>query len=86
MAPVSVRHHLDLLQGENLICVERVRRKGQVGRPQQILWLNERCRGAFSEQLCLLGRESGAPDQGRLYRRNRCKGHFIRLPAKSLAS
>ena len=36
MAPVSVRHHLDILQGDNLICVNRVERKGCVGRPQQI--------------------------------------------------
>jgi predicted ArsR family transcriptional regulator len=36
MAPVSVRHHLDILQGDNLICVERIERKGNVGRPQLI--------------------------------------------------
>lgn len=36
MAPVSVRHHLDILQGDNLICVGRVERKGYVGRPQQV--------------------------------------------------
>jgi predicted ArsR family transcriptional regulator len=39
MAPVSVRHHLDILQGDNLICVERLERKGNVGRPQQIYTL-----------------------------------------------
>lgn len=36
MAPVSVRHHLDILQGDNLICIDRVQRKGCVGRPQQV--------------------------------------------------
>ena len=36
MAPVSVRHHLDILQGDNLICIARVQRKGCVGRPQQV--------------------------------------------------
>ena len=36
MAPVSVRHHLDILQGDNLICVDRLERKGNVGRPQQV--------------------------------------------------
>jgi DeoR family transcriptional regulator, suf operon transcriptional repressor len=36
MAAVSVRHHLDILQGDNLISVDRVERKGCVGRPQQI--------------------------------------------------
>lgn len=39
MAPVSVRHHLDILQGDNLICVERLERKGHVGRPQQVYTL-----------------------------------------------
>lgn len=39
MAPVSVRHHLDILQGDNLICVERLERKGNVGRPQQVYTL-----------------------------------------------
>ncbi|MCE7990270.1 MAG: ArsR family transcriptional regulator [Caldilinea sp. CFX5] len=39
MAPVSVRHHLDILQGDNLICVERLERKGCVGRPQQVYTL-----------------------------------------------
>lgn len=41
MAPVSVRHHLDILQGDNLISVGRVERKGNVGRPQQIYVLTE---------------------------------------------
>lgn len=36
MAPVSVRHHLDVLQSENLIHCPRVRRHGTVGRPQQV--------------------------------------------------
>lgn len=35
MAPVSVRHHLDILQGDNLIRVGRLERNGTVGRPQQ---------------------------------------------------
>jgi predicted ArsR family transcriptional regulator len=36
MAPVSVRYHLDILQGDNLIAVSQVRREGSVGRPQQL--------------------------------------------------
>lgn len=39
MASVSVRHHLDVLQGENLIETPRVRRRGTVGRPQQVYTL-----------------------------------------------
>jgi len=34
-----VRHHLDILQGDNLICIGRLERKGNVGRPQQIYML-----------------------------------------------
>ena len=41
MAPVSVRHHLDILQGDNLICVDRLERKGNVGRPQQVYALTD---------------------------------------------
>jgi len=34
MAPVSVRHHLDILQGDGLIRVDGVRRRTGAGRPQ----------------------------------------------------
>jgi len=47
MAPVSVRHHLDILQGDNLICVERLERKGCVGRPQQVYTLTPEANGYF---------------------------------------
>ncbi len=39
MAPVSVRYHLDILQGDNLIEISKVRREGNVGRPKQIYTL-----------------------------------------------
>jgi len=41
MAPVSVRYHLDILQGENLIEVGKVQRQGSVGRPKQVYMLTE---------------------------------------------
>ncbi len=41
MAPVSVRHHLDILQGDALIRVDRLERTGSVGRPQQIYVLTD---------------------------------------------
>ena len=47
MAPVSVRHHLDILQGDNLISVDRLERKGNVGRPQQIYALTHCCQRTF---------------------------------------
>ena len=36
MAPVSVRHHLDLLIADNLVYSPRVRKRAGVGRPQQV--------------------------------------------------
>ncbi|NPA91071.1 MAG: ArsR family transcriptional regulator [Chloroflexi bacterium] len=36
MAPVSVRHHLDILQGDGLIRVDGVRRRSGAGRPQHV--------------------------------------------------
>lgn len=47
MAPVSVRHHLDVLQGENLIWTPRVRRRGTVGRPRQVYALTEAANTVF---------------------------------------
>jgi predicted ArsR family transcriptional regulator len=47
MAPVSVRHHLDVLQGENLISAPRVRRRGTVGRPLQVYALTEAANAHF---------------------------------------
>ena len=54
MAAVSVRHHLDILQGDNLICVERVARKGNVGRPQQIYGLTSDAVGHFPNNFAAL--------------------------------
>ncbi len=36
MAPVSVRHHLDILQGDGLIRVDGVKRRQGAGRPQHV--------------------------------------------------
>jgi len=54
MAPVSVRHHLDILQGDNLICVDRLERKGNVGRPQQIYVLTEEATAYFPNNFAAL--------------------------------
>jgi predicted ArsR family transcriptional regulator len=54
MAPVSVRHHLDILQGDNLICVDRLERKGNVGRPQQIYTLTEDASELFPDNFAAL--------------------------------
>ena len=54
MAPVSVRHHLDILQGDNLICVGRVERNGAVGRPQQLYVLTEHAAAHFPNNFAAL--------------------------------
>ena len=54
MAPVSVRHHLDILQGENLISVGRVERKGNVGRPQQVYSLTAQAIALFPNNFASL--------------------------------
>lgn len=54
MAPVSVRHHLDILQADNLIRVERLDRRGSVGRPQQIYALTEEAGAYFPNNYAAL--------------------------------
>jgi predicted ArsR family transcriptional regulator len=54
MAPVSVRHHLDILQGDNLIRVGRVERNGAVGRPQQFYVLTEEAGALFPNNFAAL--------------------------------
>ena len=54
MAPVSVRHHLDILQGDNLISVDRLERKGNVGRPQQIYALTNDANEHFPDNFAAL--------------------------------
>lgn len=54
MAPVSVRHHLDILQGDNLICVERLARTGAVGRPQQVYALTDEANEYFPDNFAAL--------------------------------
>ncbi len=54
MAPVSVRHHLDILQGDNLIAVDRLERKGNVGRPQQVYALTDDANEHFPDNFAAL--------------------------------
>jgi len=49
MAPVSVRYHLDILQGDNLIEVGKVQREGSVGRPKQVYMLTEEAGDFFPD-------------------------------------
>lgn len=54
MAPVSVRHHLDILQADNLIRVGRLERSGGVGRPQQVYLLTEGATDYFPNNFAAL--------------------------------
>lgn len=54
MPAVSVRHHLDILQGDNLICVDRLERKGNVGRPQQVYALTAEADAYFPDNFAAL--------------------------------
>lgn len=54
MAAVSVRHHLDILQGDNLIKVARVERNGSVGRPQQVYVLTDEALDYFPNNFAAL--------------------------------
>ncbi len=47
MAPVSVRHHLDILQGDGLIRVDGVRRRPGAGRPQHVYTLTPQALDVF---------------------------------------
>ncbi len=54
MAPVSVRHHLDILQADSLIRVDRLDRRGSVGRPQQVYALTEEAGAYFPNNYAAL--------------------------------
>ena len=54
MAPVSVRHHLDILQGDAMIRVGRVERNGAVGRPQQFYVLTAEAAALFPDNFAAL--------------------------------
>jgi len=54
MAPVSVRYHLDILQSDDLIQVGKVRREGNVGRPQQVYTLTPAADEIFPDNFAAL--------------------------------
>ena len=60
MAPVSVRHHLDLLIGDNLVETSRVQRQAGAGRPKRLYALTEQADAFFPKSLSATGaRKSG---------------------------
>jgi predicted ArsR family transcriptional regulator len=49
LTQMAVRHHLNVLCGENLVVISSVRRKRQPGRPQQLYSLTESANELFPE-------------------------------------
>jgi len=49
LTQMAVRHHLNVLYGENLVATSSVRRKNQPGRPQQVYALTEAASELFPE-------------------------------------
>lgn len=49
LTQMAVRHHLNVLQGENLVATISVKRKRQPGRPQQLYGLTESADELFPE-------------------------------------
>ena len=47
LTPMAVRHHLNILQADNLIAASTVRRQSRPGRPSQIYRLTEAADGLF---------------------------------------
>ncbi|HEY52527.1 MAG TPA: ArsR family transcriptional regulator [Caldilineae bacterium] len=58
MAPVSVRHHLDLLIGDGLVCTPRVRRGSGAGRPKRVYALTPEAATHFPNNYRQLADES----------------------------
>ncbi len=58
MAPVSVRHHLDLLIGDNLVETSRVRRSEGAGRPKRLYTLTPHADALFPNNYQQLARLS----------------------------
>ncbi len=50
LTQMAVRHHLNVLQAENLVAASSVRRKSHPGRPQQLYVLTEAANELFPEE------------------------------------
>jgi len=50
MAPVSVRHHLDILVSEELVALNGLRRRDGAGRPSQVYGLTENAHKLFPQR------------------------------------
>ena len=54
LAQVSVRHHLDILVGEDLVCLAGVRRRPGAGRPSQVFTLTDSATKLFPQRHAIL--------------------------------
>ncbi len=83
MAPVSVRHHLDILQGQDLV-TSLVQHKRTVGRPEQVYLLTEAANDFFPQSFRVLAADV-LHEVKRLLPAPEVKGMVERLAERTLA-
>ena len=83
MAQVSVRHHLDILVGEDLVLAAGVRRRNGAGRPSQVYSLTPQAAKLFPQRHQLLANEMLAAMKTLLPVED-IQGVFLRLAEKTV--
>ena len=56
LTPMTIRHHLNVLQAQNLVEASKVRRSQKVGRPRLVYTLTEEADGLFPQNYANLAR------------------------------
>src|SRR5512141_2319293 len=82
MAQVSVRHHLDILVGEDLVLAAGVRRRNGAGRPSQVYSLTPQAAKLFPQRHQALANEMLAAMKMLLPTED-IQGVFLRLAEKT---
>jgi predicted ArsR family transcriptional regulator len=83
MAQVSVRHHLDILVGEDLVESAGVRRRNGAGRPSQVYSLTQQASKLFPQRHQLLANEMLSAMKS-LLPAEELKGVLLRLADKTV--
>jgi predicted ArsR family transcriptional regulator len=83
MAQVSVRHHLDILVGEDLVESSGVRRRNGAGRPSQVYSLTPQAAKLFPQRHQVLANEMLAAMKS-LLPAEEVQGIFLRLAEKTV--
>ena len=64
LTPMTIRHHLNVLQAQNLVTTATVRRSQKVGRPRLVYTLTAAADDLFPQTLWRAGTTSGTRSQG----------------------